>query len=211
MQARRRHAPVHAGAHAVPIGLQCANRLPGARVVRHKPAHSRVVPLFKPAAVGALLILAGAAIGFQGGAWWSTRNTLPARVEVGITEAGLAFRARLDTGAVVSSINAQDIEVIGGEGKPSRRDAGRMVSFVLVNDAGERRQLTAQIAQVRGIRTADCREVRYHVYLTVRFRDKSYRVLTNLNDRSHADDKLLLGRNWLRYGFAVAAIDDPEL
>ena len=173
--------------------------------------HIRVVTLLKPVALGALLILVGAVAGFQAGSWWSGRNTLPALVRVSIADAGLPFRARLDTGAVVSSINAQDIQVIGGEGTPSRRDAGRMVSFVLVNDAGERRQLTARIAQVRGIRTADCREIRYHVYLGVRFRDKTYRVLTNLNDRSHAEDKLLLGRNWLRYGFAVAAIDDPEL
>jgi hypothetical protein len=159
----------------------------------------------KSAARGALLILSGAAAGFPAGSAWSTRNVLAPTEEVTIAEAGLAFRARLDSGAVVSSINATDIEVIDGEGEPSPRDVGRMIRFVLVNDAGERRPLTARIAQVRGIRTADCREVRYHVYLTVVFRGRAYRVLTNLNDRSGAGEMLLLGRNWLRNGFAVAA------
>jgi hypothetical protein len=165
--------------------------------------------LLKPAAQGAILALAGACAGFTAGSWWSTRNVLPALAEVTVAEAGLGFRARLDTGAVVSSINATDIEVIDGEGQPSARDAGRKVRFMVVNEAGERRTVTARIAQVRGIRSADCREVRYHVYLTVRFRGRAYRVLTNLNDRSHAEEKLLLGRNWLRHGFAVASAGEP--
>ena len=78
-----------------------------------------------------------------------------------------------------------------------------MASFILVNHDGEQRQVTAKIEEVRGIRTADCRELRYHVYLTVHYRGKAYRVLTNLNDRSRAGEKLLLGRNWLGFGFAV--------
>jgi hypothetical protein len=61
----------------------------------------------------------------------------------------------------------------------------------------------ATIEQVRGIKTSDCQELRYHVYLTVRHRGKSYRLLINLNDRSGSKDKLLLGRNWLRHGFSV--------
>lgn len=123
----------------------------------------------------------------------------------------MPFIARLDTGATVSSINAQDIEIIGGGAQPSRSDAGKMARFVLVNHDGEKRAVTAEIEQVRGVRTADCRELRYHVYLTIRFRGKAYRVLTNLNDRSRSEDKLLLGRNWLRYGFAVEATAEPKL
>ncbi len=128
-----------------------------------------------------------------------------------IAESGQAFQARLDTGAVVSSINAHELKVLDSDGPPSGRDTGKMISFVLINERGERHPLTARIAQVRGIRSADCREIRYHVYLTVQFRGKDYRVLTNLNDRSNAGDMLLLGRNWLRNGFAVAAVGAPEI
>ena len=112
---------------------------------------------------------------------------------------------------MVSSINAHELKVLDGDGLPSGRDTGKMISFVLINERGERHPLTARIAQVRGIRSADCREIRYHVYLTVQFRGKDYRVLTNLNDRSNAGDMLLLGRNWLRNGFAVAAVGAPEI
>ncbi|MGE4616437.1 MAG: hypothetical protein AAEJ43_05410, partial [Gammaproteobacteria bacterium] len=101
--------------------------------------------------------------------------------------------------------------VIGGGDEPSRDDAGKMARFFLVNRDGERRQVTAKIEEVRGIRTADCRELRYHVYLTVRHRGTAYRVLTNLNDRSRSGEKLLLGRNWLRYGFAVDSGKESEL
>ncbi|MBK6659747.1 MAG: ATP-dependent zinc protease [Proteobacteria bacterium] len=164
------------------------------------------------ALAGALLCVAlGAAGGFAVGHYHANRDTLPAVVPVTIDESGQVFQARLDTGAVVSSINAHELKVLDSDGPPSGRDTGKMISFVLINERGERHPLVAKIAQVRGIRSADCREVRYHVYLTVKFRGNSYRVLTNLNDRTNAGDMLLLGRNWLRNGFAVAAVGAPEI
>ena len=179
--------------------------------------HSREVARVTPpdsfrkallALLGIALISAG---GFALGQRWALRNTLPAAVPVTIGESGQTFNARLDTGAVVSSINAHELKVLDSEGPPSARDTGKMISFVLINERGERHPLIAPIAQVRGIRSADCREIRYHVYLTVQFRGQDYRVLTNLNDRSNAGDMLLLGRNWLRNGFAVAAVGAPEI
>ena len=153
----------------------------------------------------------GAMLGSGASYWWTSHAVLSPTIAVTLTETGQVFTARLDTGAVVSSINATDIKVLGSDELPSVRDTGKLISFVLINDLGERRQLTARVAQVRGIRSADCREVRYHVYLTVRFRGHDYRILTNLNDRSGAGDKLLLGRNWLRYGFAVATQAEADL
>lgn len=153
----------------------------------------------------------GLIVGVAVGSWWHARGVLPPVVPVAVVEADLVFSARLDTGAVVSSINAHDIAVIDGGALPSRSDTGKQVRFTLVNEHGERRTLTARVAQVRGIRTADCREVRYHVYLTINYRGRSERVLTNLNDRSQAADKLLLGRNWLHQGYAVAAVAEQEL
>ena len=167
--------------------------------------------LRKHVAMGAVIALLSAGAGFSAGAWWARLNVLPPLATVLVHEAGLEFVARLDTGATVSSINAQEIAVIGGGDEPSREDAGKMARFFLVNHDGERRQVTAKIEEVRGIRTADCRELRYHVYLTVRHRGTAYRVLTNLNDRSRSGEKLLLGRNWLRYGFAVDPGKESEL
>lgn len=175
--------------------------------MRPDPSHSVTPRLL----TGALLLAAGLAAGAAAGTWWAGRDVLPSRATVEIEEAGLPFVARLDTGATVSSINAHDLDVIDGGMAPSRDDTGRMIRFALVNHAGERRELTARIEEVRGVRTADCRELRYHVYLTVRFRGRSYRVLTNLNDRSRSEDKMLLGRNWLRYGFAVDPLKSTRL
>jgi hypothetical protein len=168
-------------------------------------------PVIKTLSTILLWVLLGVAIGIPVGQRWATRDILPAVIAVTLVESGQTFKARLDTGAVVSSINAHELKVLDSNGPPSGRDTGKMISFVLINEHGERRPLTARIAQVRGIRSADCREIRYHVYLTVQFRGKDYRVLTNLNDRSGAGDMLLLGRNWLRYGFAVAPVGASEI
>ncbi|MEQ8661249.1 MAG: hypothetical protein RLW62_10560 [Gammaproteobacteria bacterium] len=165
----------------------------------------------KRAVSGAMLLAAGLVLGYFAGTWSAGRRLLPPVTPVIVGEAGLAFAARLDSGAVVSSINAQDVAVEGGGGRPGRADVGRTVRFVLVNEAGERRALSAPIAAVRGIRMADCREVRYHVWLTIIHRGRAHRVLTNLNDRSGTADKLLLGRNWLRHGHAVAPPEEAEI
>ncbi len=166
------------------------------------------MPLFAARRVlAAVLVPALFAAGWAGGAWWAGRHVLPGMLSVRIAEGPIDFLARLDTGATVSSINAEHIEVVNGEGRPTRRDVGRRIRFVLVNHLGQRMPLEAEIAEIHGIRSADCREIRYHVYLTVAFRGRSQRVLMNLNDRGATDEKLLLGRNWLAQGYSVAAGD----
>ena len=152
-------------------------------------------------------VAAGIAIGLA----WHSRQVLDSVETVIIEDADLDFQARLDTGAVVSSINALELEVIGGGERPSRDDVGKPLSFVLVNHRGEKRRLSRPIEQVRGIRSADCREVRYHVYLNVRFRGETTRILMNLNDRTRSGEKLLLGRNWLGSRWLVATTMDKSL
>jgi len=149
----------------------------------------------------AVLVFASFAIGHT----YALRNAVPAVIPIVIDEANLGFRARLDTGAEVSSINAIDITVIGSEGRPTRRDVGRQVEFTVLNEAGERARISATIAGIHAIRTADCREFRYHVFLTVRHWDHTQRVLMNLNNRAQSAEKLLLGRNWLEEGYLVDA------
>jgi hypothetical protein len=48
----------------------------------------------------------------------SVSDRLAAKEPVSIDEATLEFSARFDTGATISSINARDIEVVGGSGTP---------------------------------------------------------------------------------------------
>ena len=147
-------------------------------------------------------LVCGSLGGFAGHRW-SVNERLAAKEPIFIDEAALEFSARLDTGATISSINARDIEVVGGSGTPRRSDKGKRVLFTVENAAGQNARVEATIDQVRGIATSDCRELRYHVYLTVVYDGASYRLLMNLNDRTDSKDKLLLGRNWLRHGFVV--------
>lgn len=150
-----------------------------------------------------IFALLGALLGGFAGYKWALAERLAAKEPIFIDEAALHFFARLDTGATVSSINARDIEVVGGSGTPQRSDAGKRVRFTVENAAGQNSRVEATIDQVRGIATSDCRELRYHVYLTVVYDGAPYRLLMNLNDRTNSKDKLLLGRNWLRHGFVV--------
>jgi hypothetical protein len=130
---------------------------------------------------------------------------VPSVVPVVIEEANLEFNARLDTGAQVSSINAVEVEVINGEGRPTRRDIGRQVAFSVLNERGERARIQTVITGIHAIRTADCREFRYHVSLTVRRGSHRQKILVNLNNRAQSAEKLLLGRNWLEAGYLVDA------
>jgi len=148
-------------------------------------------------------VIVSIAIGFWIGYAWAQRNVLSAMVPILIEEAGIEFLARLDTGATVSSINAVNIEIVGADEQPKRDHVGRIARFMLINANGQQAEVEAPVEEVRGVRTADCRELRYHVYLTVVRGRESYRVLMNLNDRSESREKLLLGRNWLRHGFSV--------
>ncbi|MEX2481808.1 MAG: RimK/LysX family protein [Gammaproteobacteria bacterium] len=159
----------------------------------------------------AVLLAGGIGLGFAFGAWSIERTILAPVIAVRIDEVDLDFRARLDSGAVVSSINAHDIVVIGGGPRPAANDVGKTARFVLINDNDERREMTARIEQVRGIRMGNCRAVRYHVFLTIEYGGRALRVLTNLNDRSQAGGMLLLGRNWLRHGYAVGPVEEAEI
>ncbi len=165
----------------------------------------------KRAAGVALVIAAVAAAlagGFVAGRALEQRKLLAAVERIEIKEAGISFAARLDSGATVSSINARDFKVPGGDPRNMRANVGKTLQFVVENERGESAPVSARIDQVRGIRTADCRELRYHVYLTVVFRGEEYPLLMNVNNRSRSRDKMLLGRNFLRHGWAVAVLED---
>lgn len=149
--------------------------------------------------IGVLGMIAGVLIGHL----WPDHYLLSAIEVVTIEEAAISFNARMDTGATISSINAHELEVVGGGNGPQRSDKGKQIRFTVTNSAGKSARLESTIAQVRGIATSDCSELRYHVYLTVVRNGAPYRLLMNLNDRSRSKDKLLLGRNWLRHGFVV--------
>ena len=111
---------------------------------------------------------------------------------VQVVEADLAFRARIDTGAAASSIHATAIRVDGAR-----------VYFTLENARGERRDLSAALADVAHVRSVKGTEVRPRVTLELELGGVAKRVRVSLRDRSRMDYKLLVGRDFLAGDFLV--------
>ena len=126
----------------------------------------------------------------------ATPPTGPTRIgaveTVRVVEADLAFRARIDTGAAASSIHATGIRV-----------DGRRVHFTLENARGERRDLSAALADVARVRSVKGTEERPRVTLELELGGVAKRLRVSLRDRSRMTYKLLVGRDFLAGDFVV--------
>lgn len=109
-----------------------------------------------------------------------------------VAEAGLTFRARIDTGAAASSIHALGIRL-----------EGTRAHFTLENGAGERRALSAEVMDLAQVRSVKGSELRPRVALHLSLGSVEKRVLVSLRDRSAMDYKLLVGRDFLAGDFVV--------
>jgi hypothetical protein len=118
---------------------------------------------------------------------------------VEIVDANLSFKARVDTGAKTSSIHAEDINVDSSEENPK----GKPISFRIVNKNGQSEQINTRVASAVTVKTAEGKERRYTVPLTVKWHDSEKTILFTLNDRQTMAYPILLGRNWLRGSFLV--------
>jgi hypothetical protein len=111
---------------------------------------------------------------------------------VAVVEAGLRFRARIDTGAAASSIHARDVRVERG-----------WVHFVLENERGERRALSAPLVDLAHVRGAAGVDVRPRVRLRLSLRGVEKSLPVSLRDRSGMQHPLLVGRDFLAGDFLV--------
>ena len=111
---------------------------------------------------------------------------------VNIIEGRIKFTGRVDTGAKTTSINAKNIK--------RKND---YVQFTLVNKQGQEISMKAKIIDERNVFSAEKREKRYFIYLTLAYDGITKKTLVNLNDRSKSTYKILLGRNWLKGKYIV--------
>lgn len=111
---------------------------------------------------------------------------------VRIVEADLVFRARIDTGAGSSSLDAREIAVEDGR-----------VRFVLEDEAGQRRMLSAPLADHALVRGALGSDQRPRIALQLELGGVRKRVLVSLRDRSRMQYKMLVGRDFLAGDFVV--------
>lgn len=114
-------------------------------------------------------------------AGWTERVTL--------TDMGLGYEAKLDTGADTSSINAQNISRFTREGRP-------LVRFDLVDDAGKATAVEAPLARETSIKRAGKpSEKRAVVRLAVCVAGHSTEAEFTVADRSGFDYQVLIGRS----------------
>ncbi len=112
---------------------------------------------------------------------------------------GLRARARIDTGAAVSSVDARSVRVRTVKGK-------KVVQFVLACDKGQQSALELPLAGYRRVATSDsASERRPLVELEVCIAGRRVQAEFTLNDRSRMEYHLLIGRNILAGRFLVDA------
>lgn len=104
---------------------------------------------------------------------------------------GVKLPARIDTGAATSSLDARELKV-----------KNNMAEFKLPEKYGDL-QLRLPVVGWQTIRSADFKERRPVVEITVCMGPKLIRAQVTLNDRSTVSYPLIVGRNILRENFVV--------
>jgi hypothetical protein len=99
--------------------------------------------------------------------------------------------ARIDTGAATSSLDARDLKV-----------RNKVAEFKLPKKYGDL-QLKLPVVEWRGVRSADAREQRPVVEITLCMGPRKIRAQVTLNDRSGVKYPLVVGRNILKENFVV--------
>lgn len=111
----------------------------------------------------------------------------------GTNNSELKLKARIDTGAGISSLNAQDVVEFERDGKPWVRFA------VLEPDSGKPMTFERKIKDYATIKQLDgSPQKRPVVNMTIRLGDLTEHLDVNLSDRTGYLYQLLVGRNFLR-------------
>ncbi len=118
---------------------------------------------------------------------------------------GLSFAVKLDTGADVSSMHAEDIRLYKKDGK-------QMVDFVYRNAQGDKKSFTRQVVRMMTVKAKHGEKANHRpvVKMEVQLGDIRKTIKVNLQDRSRFEYSMILGKNFLRYGVVVSS-DEPFL
>ncbi|WP_413285422.1 ATP-dependent zinc protease [Vibrio sp. MA40-2] len=144
----------------------------------------------------------------KGGVIINTRTTLLLEshdlIKAGYIEnatvEGLSFPVKLDTGADVSSMHAQNIKLY-------KKDGVDMVDFVYENEQGDKQSFTRKVVRMMTIKAKDGEKANFRpvVKMDVQIGDIKEQVKVNLQDRSRFKYSMIIGKNFLRHGVVVTS------
>jgi hypothetical protein len=106
---------------------------------------------------------------------------------------GLAFFAKVDSGAETASIHATDIKTFRKAGKT-------LVTFTTRDDTGKVQHLTREVSKQDLVESASGAAVRIFIKERIWIGAEAYDVEVNLANRDHLRRKFLIGKNVLRAG-----------
>jgi len=126
-------------------------------------------------------------------------------------ESGFELKSRVDTGARTCSLHVEEWKIEDevkhdNIKKEMKANIGKNIRFRIKNEEGKSKWLEREIVDYAIYKTSEKRERRYKIRMKLRWQDLEKEVLLNLNDRSHLEFPLLLGRNYLR-GDLVVDVD----
>ncbi len=136
----------------------------------------------------------------------SAKRTIGATATLTETNSGIAFPARIDTGAETCSLHVEKIEI---QDKTARRtkNVGKSVRFLLKGSDGKTQWVEGIVADAIRVKSSSLKsgdvDHRYKVRLTLQWKDVRKEVLVTLNDRTSMEYPLLVGRNFLQGAFLV--------
>ena len=136
----------------------------------------------------------------------STQRVIGATATLTEMNSGIAFPARIDTGAETCSLHVEKIEI---QDKTARRtkNVGKSVRFLLKGSDGKTQWVEGIVADAVRVKSSSLKsgevDHRYKVRLTLQWKDVRKEVLVTLNDRTSMEYPLLIGRNFLQGDFLV--------
>jgi len=128
-----------------------------------------------------------------------TKTVIGAVEEVVLFPWGAKLPARIDTGAGMTSLDVRDLTV-----------KNKVAQFRLPEKYGNT-LISLPVIRHCKVRSADSRGRRPVVEIELCVGSKRMRVHANLNDRSHLEYPLILGRNVLSQGFIVDSAQEKML
>jgi len=114
-----------------------------------------------------------------------------------LVDDGIVLKAKLDTGADNSSLNAAGYTIV-------KKDGGKWASFKLTNYAGDSVDITKRIVRFTKIKRKNLPAKRRPVIkIAICIGDVNKTVEVNLADRSNYKYQLLIGRSFLKQSILV--------